>query len=70
MRPVDRRHNVADASEMKDCGDVLEQWIMRRHMTQVSPLERQARLLPMLLQIFQPAAGEIIDDPHAVAFSQ
>ena len=65
-RPLDRRHDVADAGEMEHVARAREQRVVRRDAPHVPALEadRRARQVP---EVLLAAAHQVVDDADLVA---
>src|SRR5215472_1668748 len=68
QRTVDRRHYVADSRKMKDVPGVSKEGIVWRQRADVFLLEDHLRIVPMVIEVQQPAAGQIVNHVNPKSF--
>src|SRR3546814_3762614 len=66
-RPLDRRHDVADAGEMQDDDGLAEQAVAGCQCTDIAFIDNDIGMGPVLLKIGEASAAQVIDDVDAIS---
>ncbi len=67
QRPLDRRHDVADAGEVEHVARAREGVVVGRQGPDVTEVADQVRAVAVMGQVEFAAAAQVVDRPHAVA---
>jgi hypothetical protein len=70
QRTLDRRHDVTDSREVKDVRRIREERTVRLERADVRHLERQRRIVAVVLEVLAASAREVVDHAHLEALRQ
>ncbi len=70
QRPLDRRHDIANAREVKNIAAIFKNRITRNQAPDIDPIAYQIRIALVMREIAFMSAGQIVEHAHTIAALQ